>query len=86
MNAWCLTVMNYFSPIKTKTELCVWTVVGGVTRTTPLELESDFTFELFMCVALLQECRDQLFECTDAAMVFTVINKSVLYTLFCAVY
>jgi len=78
--------MNCFSTIKTKTELPTWTVVGGVTRTTPLELESDFTFELFMCVALLQECRDQLFECTDAAMVFTVINKSVLYTLFCAVY
>ncbi|XP_052283885.1 TBC1 domain family member 15-like isoform X2 [Dreissena polymorpha] len=47
---------------------------GGMARTAPVQADSEFTFELFMCVALLQHCRDQLLTCTDAAMVFDVIN------------
>ncbi|XP_060567879.1 TBC1 domain family member 15-like isoform X2 [Ruditapes philippinarum] len=48
---------------------------GGVTRTEPIDTEAEYTFELFMCVALLETCRDKLFRCYDAAMVFECINN-----------
>ncbi|KAL4221329.1 hypothetical protein ACF0H5_019590 [Mactra antiquata] len=50
--------------------------LGGVTRTTsPLDEKSEYTFELFMCLALLLESRNDLFKCFDAAMVFDCINN-----------
>ena len=52
--------------------------VGGVTRTTTLGTDVDYTFELFMCVALLQQCRSALMRCYDPAQVFMCINKYVL--------
>ena len=30
-----------------------------------------------MCIAMLQEARGQLMECTDTAMVFSTINRGV---------
>ena len=51
------------------------TCLGGITRTTPMESDGEYTFELFMCVALLKECREALMKCVDAAMVFNVIYK-----------
>ncbi|XP_045161678.2 TBC1 domain family member 15-like [Mercenaria mercenaria] len=47
---------------------------GGVTRTEPIDTDAEYTFELFMCVALLETCRERLFRCYDAAMVFDCIN------------
>ena len=40
-----------------------------------MESDGEYTFELFMCVALLKECREALMKCVDAAMVFNVIYK-----------
>ncbi|XP_061190874.1 uncharacterized protein LOC133198990 [Saccostrea echinata] len=49
---------------------------GGVSRSSlPSDVECQYTFDLFMCVALLQECRPQLMECTDTAAVYSVINS-----------
>ena len=57
-------------------ECCINLIVlGGITRTTRLDTESEYTFELFMCLALLEECREDLLQSTDTATVFTVINK-----------
>ena len=50
-------------------------LVGGVTRTLAIETDTDYTFELFMCVALLQQCRPALLRCYDPAQVFQCINK-----------
>ncbi|XP_052820705.1 TBC1 domain family member 15-like [Mya arenaria] len=61
--------------VKRKQTMKEFADIGGVTRTTPRETDAEFTFELFMCVAMLQECRPALFKCTDAAMVFQVINN-----------
>lgn len=48
---------------------------GGVSRSSlPTDVECHYTFDLFMCVALLQECRPDLMECTDTAAVYSVIN------------
>lgn len=48
---------------------------GGVSRSSlPTDVECRYTFDLFMCVALLQECRPILMECTDTAAVYSVIN------------
>ncbi|XP_050398750.1 uncharacterized protein LOC126816353 isoform X2 [Patella vulgata] len=47
---------------------------GGDTRTIPLQ-PKEYTFEVFMCVALLIECREELFKCNDIGMVFTCINN-----------
>ncbi|CAG2224385.1 TBC1D15 [Mytilus edulis] len=49
--------------------------LGGITRTARLDTECEYTFELFMCLALLEECRDDLLQSTDTAAVFTVINN-----------
>ncbi|XP_064595953.1 TBC1 domain family member 15-like [Liolophura sinensis] len=47
----------------------------GVLRTVDnLTLHYDYTFESFMCVALLIQCREGLLKCTDSAMVFQCIN------------
>ena len=40
-----------------------------------MDTECEYTFELFMCLALLEECRGDLLQSTDTAAVFTVINK-----------
>ncbi|KAL3884424.1 hypothetical protein ACJMK2_024563 [Sinanodonta woodiana] len=48
--------------------------VDGMSRTLPVESEAEYTFELFMCVALLKECRSSLMQCTDSADVFLCIN------------
>ena len=48
---------------------------GGVTRTLAIETDTEFTFELFMCLALLQQCRSALMRCYDPAQVFHCINK-----------
>jgi NhaP-type Na+/H+ and K+/H+ antiporter len=50
-------------------------VLGGITRTARMDTECEYTFELFMCLALLEECRGDLLQSTDTAAVFTVINK-----------
>lgn len=49
--------------------------IGGVTRTMPLDTDVEYTFELFMCVALLQQCRSSLMRCYDPAQVFHCINN-----------
>ncbi|KAK3599780.1 hypothetical protein CHS0354_037266 [Potamilus streckersoni] len=46
----------------------------GMSRTLEVESEAEYTFELFMCVALLKECRSSLMQCTDLAEVFICIN------------
>lgn len=48
---------------------------AGFTRSTPVDANSEYTLELFMCVALLQETRMSLFQCSDACMVFDCINN-----------
>ncbi|XP_041364578.1 TBC1 domain family member 15-like [Gigantopelta aegis] len=47
---------------------------GGDTRTTQLP-QKEYTFEVFMCAALLMEFRSDLFKCTDTGMVFTCVNS-----------
>ncbi|KAK3093405.1 hypothetical protein FSP39_015181, partial [Pinctada imbricata] len=48
----------------------------GVQRSTaPTDTDTEYTFELFMCIALLQKARSDLMECTDTAMVFSIINQ-----------
>ncbi|KAJ8313564.1 hypothetical protein KUTeg_008125 [Tegillarca granosa] len=49
--------------------------IGGGTKIEACDGESDYTFELFMCLALLEECRDELLQCTDIAIVFNIINN-----------
>ena len=47
---------------------------GGDTRTTHLP-QKEYTFEVFMCAAILMEFRNDLFKCTDTGMVFTCVNR-----------
>ncbi|XP_021361496.1 TBC1 domain family member 16-like isoform X1 [Mizuhopecten yessoensis] len=48
---------------------------GGGTRSEHLAVRMDYTFELFMCLALLMDCRTELLKCIDSAMVFGTINS-----------
>ncbi|XP_060075188.1 TBC1 domain family member 16-like isoform X2 [Ylistrum balloti] len=48
---------------------------GGGTRSEHLSVSFDYTFELFMCLALLMDCRKDLLNCVDSAMVFSTINS-----------
>lgn len=47
---------------------------GGGTRSEQLTVSLDYTFELFMCLALLMDCKPDLLTCVDSAMVFCTIN------------
>ncbi|KAL5019452.1 hypothetical protein ScPMuIL_002344 [Solemya velum] len=46
----------------------------GVTRTASTGM-TEYSFDLFMCLALLEDCREELLKCQDVAMVFTCINS-----------
>ncbi|XP_033725984.1 TBC1 domain family member 15-like isoform X2 [Pecten maximus] len=48
---------------------------GGGTRSEQLTVSLDYTFELFMCLALLMDCKTDLLNCVDSAMVFCTINS-----------
>lgn len=48
---------------------------GGSTRSEHMAISLDYTFELFMCLALLMGCRKDLLTCVDSAMVFSTINN-----------
>ena len=54
---------------------------GGDSRSTNLAQIKEYTFEVFMCAAILMECRQDLAKCSDSSMVFTFINKSVIVLL-----
>lgn len=46
----------------------------GVSRSAPGTISTEYTFELFVCVAILREYRNQLRECDDAASIFQLVN------------
>ena len=48
---------------------------GGDARSTNMTQNKEYTFEVFMCAAILMDHRDELAKCTDTGMVFTFINK-----------
>ncbi|XP_025082337.1 TBC1 domain family member 15-like isoform X3 [Pomacea canaliculata] len=48
---------------------------GGDARSTNMVTQKEYTFEVFMCVAILMECREELVKCTDNGMVFGFINN-----------
>ncbi|XP_048249978.1 rab GTPase-activating protein 22-like isoform X2 [Haliotis rufescens] len=56
-----------------KEEMLEFANTGGDTRTTQMP-QKEYTFEVFMCAALLMEFRDALFDCKDTGMVFTCVN------------
>ncbi|XP_076439241.1 TBC1 domain family member 15-like [Babylonia areolata] len=47
----------------------------GDVRSTNLAYAKEYTFEVFMCAAILMECRDELAKCTDTGMIFSFINS-----------
>lgn len=47
---------------------------GGKSRIEEAPVNTEFTFELFLCVAILIEYRDKLFKCADATDIFQCIN------------
>ena len=60
---------------------------GGDTRSTSLAHIKEYTFEVFMCAAILMERRQDLAKCNDSGMIFTFINKSVtLFSFFVFVF
>ncbi|KAI0239163.1 GTPase-activating protein GYP7 [Lamellibrachia satsuma] len=46
---------------------------GGTSRIVEAPLNIEYTFDVFMCVSILMEHRDAIFQCTDAAEVFQFI-------------
>ncbi|XP_030836923.1 TBC1 domain family member 17 [Strongylocentrotus purpuratus] len=46
----------------------------GVSRSAPGSISTEYTFELFVCVTILHEYRNQLRECDDAASIFQMVN------------
>ncbi|XP_071489030.1 TBC1 domain family member 15-like [Diadema antillarum] len=46
----------------------------GVTRSAPGTISTEYTFELFVCVAILQKYRDEIRQCDDAASIFQLVN------------
>ncbi|XP_070178626.1 TBC1 domain family member 15-like [Littorina saxatilis] len=48
---------------------------GGDARSTNLAHVKEYTFEVFVCAAILMESREELAKCTDPGMVFTFINN-----------
>ncbi|CAH1788233.1 unnamed protein product [Owenia fusiformis] len=47
----------------------------GKVRNAEVTVNTEFTFDLFMCVTVLMEHREKLFRCTDPAEIFQVINS-----------
>ncbi|KAK7482160.1 hypothetical protein BaRGS_00026625 [Batillaria attramentaria] len=58
-----------------KEEMNEFANTGGDTRSTNMAAMKEYTFEVFMCVAILMECRDDLANCSDSGMIFTYINN-----------
>lgn len=50
---------------------------GEITELNNPEINSEFTFELFVCVAILRKYREDLLKGTDVADIFTFINGLV---------
>ncbi|XP_064644988.1 TBC1 domain family member 16-like [Lineus longissimus] len=48
---------------------------GGKTRPVAVTSRAEFTFELFMCVAILMDHRNRLFQCDDPSTVFQCISS-----------
>ncbi|XP_074661336.1 TBC1 domain family member 15-like [Tubulanus polymorphus] len=48
---------------------------GGSIRMADAVFNTEYTFDLFMCVGILIEYRDRIFKCTDCADVFFVVNS-----------
>lgn len=46
-----------------------------VTAVERKEVNQKYTFELFVCVAVLQHYRDDLLACKDIADIYTFINR-----------
>ncbi|XP_041462861.1 TBC1 domain family member 15-like isoform X2 [Lytechinus variegatus] len=46
----------------------------GVSRSAPGSISTEYTFELFVCVTILHEYRNQLRQCDDAASIFQMVN------------
>ncbi|KAL8584087.1 hypothetical protein ACOMHN_022427 [Nucella lapillus] len=58
-----------------KEEMNEFANMRGDSRSTNMAQTKDYTFEVFMCAAILMECREELAKCTDTGMVFSFINN-----------
>ena len=51
---------------------------GGEYQMEEAAIDTEFTFDLFLCVAVLKEYREKLFECEEVSKVYNLVNKWVM--------
>ena len=48
---------------------------GGKSRAAEVQVNADFTFDVFMCVTLLIKNRDKIFQCVDTADIIQFVCR-----------